>query len=120
MDGRFRENTIVVTRLSFGPDLGVRVVSSLRAPLHIPVGTGAPRVAIAGTALRGRVLLSDSIHFNGSTLAAGTVLKTRTEPGDFLRVVIAYEHDLARVGRDGSADAGWRGEPRTSIRRFEG
>jgi len=99
-----RENAIVGTRLSLGPDLGVRAASTVRATLGIPVGAGALRVAIAGTALLGRVLLPDSIHFNGSTLAPGTMLKTRTEPGDFLRVVIAYERRLARVGQEGALD----------------
>jgi hypothetical protein len=100
-----RENAIAGTRLSFGPDLGVRVASTVGATLRVPIGAGALSVAVAGTSLRGSVVLPDSIHFNGSTLAAGTVLKTRTELGDFLRVVISYDRRLARVGRDGELDA---------------
>jgi hypothetical protein len=96
-----RENQIDGTHLSFGSDLGVHVVSSIAVGSMRPIGSGTVGVSVTATTLRGSTLLSQPVYFNGSTLMAGTVLKTRTEAGDFLRVVIDYAHRLARVGAHG-------------------
>lgn len=97
-----RENAIAGTRLPFGKGLGVRTMSTVAAGLRLPLHGGALEVAVSGTTLRGSTLLADSVDFNGSTLAGGTVLKTRTEAGDFLRVVVDFEHRILRVGRRGA------------------
>jgi hypothetical protein len=96
-----RENAIRGTRLSLERDLGVRVVSTAEVALTVPVADGALGVTVDGTTLQGSALLGDSIHFNGATLAGGTVLKTRTEPPDFLRIVVDYALPLLHVGRGG-------------------
>lgn len=104
-----RENRIAGSRLAFGSGLGIHAVSALGLTLEIPAGSGAVGMAVDGTTLRGSTLLSQPVYFNGSTLAGGTVLRTRTEAGDFLRVVIDYEHGLARVGARGARGAlTWR------------
>ncbi len=96
-----RENRIDGTHLSFGPGLGIHSVSTLGLTLTKPAGSGTVGLAVTGTTLRGSVLLTQPVYFNGSTLRSGTVLRTRTEAGDFLRVVIDYEHRLARIGTRG-------------------
>ena len=96
-----RENAIAGTRLSLARDLGVHVASTVQMTLTVPAGAGAVGVSVAGTALRGSTVLGQSVYFNGSTLQGGTVLNTRTEAGDFLRVVVDYERRLARVGAGG-------------------
>lgn len=97
-----RENAIAGTRLSLGPDLGVRLAPTLGIRLGVPAGGGVVGLRIAGTALRGSTRLARDVDFNGSTLQAGTVLRTRTGATDFLRVVLDYERTLARVGAHGS------------------
>lgn len=98
---RVRENAIIGTRLSFGPDLGVHAASTLGLKLRLPLGTGTLGIAVSGTTLRGSAALPRSVFFNGSTLLAGTVLKTRTNGPDFMRVVLDYERRLTRVGAAG-------------------
>lgn len=101
-----RENRIDGTRLSFGPALGVHAVSTMGLVFKAPAGSGTIGVMVSGTTLRGSTRLAHPVYFNGATLEGGTTLNTRTEPGDFLRVVVDYEHRLARVGAHGQV--AWR------------
>jgi hypothetical protein len=96
-----RENQIDGTHLAFGPDLGVHAVSAVAVGLRRTAGSGSFGVTVTATTLRGSTRIARPVFFNGTTLTAGSVLKTRTEAGDFLRVVIDYAHPLARVGSSG-------------------
>ncbi|MHB1862842.1 MAG: hypothetical protein ACYCVL_07700 [Gemmatimonadaceae bacterium] len=96
-----RENAIAGTRLSLARDLGVHVASTVNVQLTVPAGAGAVGVSVAGTTLRGSTVLGQPVFFNGTTLQGGTVLNTRTEAGDFVRVVVDYRRRLARVGAGG-------------------
>jgi hypothetical protein len=97
-----RENTIAGTRLSLGRDLGVHLASTLALRLHLRAGAGVVGVRIDATTLRGSARLAHDVDFNGSTLQGGTVVRTRTNATDFLRVVVAYARPLARVGAGGA------------------
>ncbi len=96
-----RENRIDGTHLEFGPDLGVHAVSAVAVGVRRSAGAGSFGMTVTATTLRGSAFIAQPVYFNGTTLTAGTVLKTRTEAGDFLRVVIDYAHPLARVGARG-------------------
>ncbi|MDE3173084.1 MAG: hypothetical protein KGN74_08430 [Gemmatimonadota bacterium] len=96
-----RENRIDGSRLSLARDLGVHSVSSVAVGLERSAGSGAFGLTVTASTLRGSAVIAQPVYFNGSTLAAGTVLRTRTEAGDFLRVVVGYAHPLARVGSSG-------------------
>lgn len=96
-----RENRIAGTRLSLGPDLGVHTVASVEVGVRRAAGPGSVGVTVTATTLRGSAFISQPVYFNGTTLTAGTLLKTRTEAGDFLRVVVDYARPLARLGARG-------------------
>ncbi len=96
-----RENRIAGTRLSLGPGLGVHAVSSVEVGVRRAAGSGTVGLDVTATTLRGSAFMAQPVYFNGSTLMAGTVVRTRTEPGDFLRVVLDYARPLARVGVGG-------------------
>lgn len=99
---RVRENAIAGTRLSLGPDLGVRLAPTLALRLHLRAGAGVVGLRIDATTLRGSARLAHDVDFNGSTLQGGTVIRTRTNATDFLRVVVEYARPLARVGAHGT------------------
>lgn len=99
---RVRENAIAGTRLSLRRDLGVHLATTLALRLTRRTGAGAIDLRIQGTTLRGAARLAQSVNFNASTLQGGTIVRTRTNATDFMRVVLDYTHPLAHVGAGGS------------------
>jgi hypothetical protein len=98
-----RENEIQGTRLEFQRDLGIRHTHAheIGAAYHLSDRT-AFRLTVASNALDGRVTLPNDVYFNGTTLAGGSTLVTRTDFPNFLRVTLTGERRLAPIGSGGA------------------
>lgn len=96
-----RENALEGTRLHFRRDLGVRRVWTVRGTLVHPIGTRTLLdIALEGWSLRGDVVPRSDVVFNGATLAADSVLHTRTGFGDFLQLTANVRRRLVVRRRD--------------------
>lgn len=94
-----RENAVAGTRLALGPALDVHsfYAAELSATLH-PASATRVELSLASYTLRGSSTPADSVYFNGTTLAAGAPLATRTGFPHFLAITITGTHDVARIG----------------------
>ena len=98
-----REWDIEGTRLRFRRDLNVARIHELelRAEYHARPGRGIG-LTLASWALNGSTRLPADVLFNGTTLAGGSILTTRTDFPNFLRITLDGWWPLARLGRHGS------------------
>lgn len=98
-----RERAIEGTRLDFHRDLGVRRDHSfqLRVEYRPRPGDGFG-ITVSSWALRGSTVLPADVTFNGTTLAGGSVLTTRTDFPGFIRVDMEGWRRIAALGRRGS------------------
>ena len=97
------ERGVAGTRLELRRDLGIHhsEAAELGLAYHLD-SVSALRVSLQSLFLDGSTTLHRDVFFNGTTLAGGTRLETRTDFPEFLRVGPAYERHLASFGEDGS------------------
>jgi hypothetical protein len=103
---RVRENTIAGTRLDLGHDLRITRLPALE--LHIarhPERRTGWELTVTGYRLAGTTRLQRDVLFNGSTLASGTTLHTRTDFSRFLRIDLAARRQLLALGPGGNLSA---------------
>ncbi|MBX6333158.1 MAG: hypothetical protein IRY91_15025 [Gemmatimonadaceae bacterium] len=98
-----REGTLDGTRLHFRRDLGVRRTHTLALDVayHPARGSGF-ELSLASYTLNGTTRLTRDVLFNGTTLAAGSTLATRTDFPNFLRIDVAWRKDFFAIGRGGT------------------
>ena len=90
-----RENQLEGTRLRYRGDLGVRRAWTARVAVAHRLGARTTLdVAVEGWSLQGSAVPPADVVFNGATLAADSVLRTRTGFGDFLQVTVAVARRL--------------------------
>ncbi len=101
-----RENEIEGTRLDLRRDLHITRLPVLE--LHIarhPERRTGLELTLTGYRLAGSTRLERDVLFNGSTLAGGTTLDTRTGFSRFLRIDLAARRRLLAFGPGGSVSA---------------
>lgn len=98
-----RERAIEGTRLDFRHDLGIRRdhFFDLRVEYH-PRPAAGFGITVSSWALRGAAILPANVVFNGTTLAGGSTLTTRTDFPQFIRVDIEGWRRISTLGGRGS------------------
>lgn len=96
-----RENALEGTRLHFRRDLDVRRAWTVRGTLVHPIGARTLLdIALEGWSLSGDAVPRSDVTFNGATLAADSVLRTRTGFGDFVQLTADVRRRLVMHPRD--------------------
>jgi hypothetical protein len=96
-----RENELAGTRLLFRNDLRVRRAWTVRGSATRRLGARTVLdVALEGWSLQGTAVPRSDVMFNGATLAADSVLHTRTGFGDFLQLTAQVRRRLAARARN--------------------
>ena len=94
-----RESEIDGTRLRYGPDLGVRRDHAWSLGVRYRAShRTAFTLDIESRALDGSATLPRDVYFNGTTLAGGATLATRTHFPRFLQFTGTVERRLAAMG----------------------
>jgi hypothetical protein len=100
-----RERAIEGTRLDFRRDLGVRRDHFLDLRVEYrPRPDDGFGITVSSWTLRGTTILRANVIFNGTTLAAGHPLTTRTDFPHFIRIDIEWWRRISTLGGRGELD----------------
>jgi len=97
------ENEVRGTRLRFRKDLGIDTSEAVQVGLGYHLDSASAfRLSVQSLFLDGSTTLHRDVFFNGTTLANGSRLETRTHFPDFFRIGISYERYLTPLGDGGN------------------